>query len=62
MDDSSVEEIDLFSGTVTSRDSNGYTMQLPRECLTIYLVNTTWYVIRPFLLCRVEALHPVQMI
>ena len=37
--DDTFEWIDLFSGVATSRDSKGYTMQLPRVCLTMYLVH-----------------------
>ena len=45
---------------VTSRDSNGVTMQLPHGCLTIYTLSH--WVIRAFPLSGVKVFHPAQML
>ena len=38
--------IELFSGVATSRDSNGFTLQFPRGCLTIHQVPGIHYQVR----------------
>ena len=61
--DGSFERNNLFSGVATFRDSNGYTMYLPRGCLIIYRYRYILPVrdtIRSFHLCEVKVLHPTK--
>ena len=63
--DDSVRRIGLFSGVANSRDSHGYTTY-QGNCLGGALPYTRYtlshWVIRSFLLRRVEVLHPARMI